>query len=155
LALTVAFLDYSITVNLYPQNIRREINKAEKSLERVRGDYLAERKHSLLTSKEVKEQRIKELAQGDAVPFLYDFVVHVWDATEDRLISKTRQIEAAFGRWRTPNAGRAICPRRRPRRTTGSRPGRAGYGLLPTTPTAGSMNGLLDGFLFPPRSPVI
>ena len=78
------FLDYAITVNLYPQNIRREINKAEKSLERVRGDYLAERKHSLLTSKQVKEQRIKELAQGDVVPLLYDFVVHVWDATEAR-----------------------------------------------------------------------
>jgi hypothetical protein len=62
----------------------------------VRGDYLAERKHSLLISKEVKEQRIKELAQGDAVPFLYDFVVHVWNETEDGLISKTRQIEAAF-----------------------------------------------------------
>ena len=94
---SLPFLDYAITVSLYPQNIRREINKAEKSLERVRGDYLAERKHSLLTSKEVKEQRIKELAQGDAVPFLYDFVVHVWDGTEDGLISKTRQIEAAFG----------------------------------------------------------
>src|SRR4029077_14634901 len=94
---SLPFLDYAITVNLYPQNIRREINKAEKSLERVRGDYLAERKHSLLTSKDVKEQRIKELAQGDVVPLLYDFVVHVWDSTEDGLISKTRQIEAAFG----------------------------------------------------------
>lgn len=94
---SLPFLDYSITVNLYPQNIRKEINKAEKSLERVRGDYAAEGKHSLLTSKDVKEQRIKNLAQGDVVPFLYDYVVHVWDATEDGLVSKTRQIETAFG----------------------------------------------------------
>ncbi len=93
---SLPFLDYAITVNLYPQNVRREINRAERSLERVRGDYAAERKHSLLTSKEVKEQRIKDLAQGDVVPFLYDYVVHVWDATEDGLISKTRQIETAF-----------------------------------------------------------
>jgi len=94
---SLPFLDYSITVNLYPQNIRREISRAERALERVRGDYAAEGKHSLLTSKEVKEQRIRNLAQGDIVPFLYDYVVHVWDATEDGLISKTRQIETAFG----------------------------------------------------------
>ena len=62
----------------------------------MRGDYRAEGKHSLLTAKEVKEQHIRQLAQGDAVPFKYDFVVHVWDASEDGLISKTRQIEAAF-----------------------------------------------------------
>ena len=90
-------LYYAITVNLYPQNVRREINKAERSLERVRGDYVAEHKHSLLTSKEVKEQLISQLTQGDVVPIHYDFVVHVWDATEAGLISKTRQIETAFG----------------------------------------------------------
>ena len=94
---SLPFLDYAITVNLYPQNIRKEITKAERSLERVRGDYAAEGKHSLLTSKAVKEERIRNLAQGDVVPFLYDYVVHVWDSTEDGLISKTRQIETAFG----------------------------------------------------------
>ncbi len=94
---SLPFLDYSITVNLYPQNVRKEISRAEKSLERVRGDYAAEGKHSLLTSKAVKEERIKHLAQGDVVPFLYDYVVHVWDSSEDGLISKTRQIETAFG----------------------------------------------------------
>jgi len=94
---SLPFLDYAITVNLYPQNIRREISKAERSLERVRGDYAAEGKHSLLTSKTVKEERIRNLAQGDVVPFLYDYVVHVWDSTEAGLISKTRQIETAFG----------------------------------------------------------
>ncbi len=94
---SLPFLDYAITVNLYPQNVRKEINRAERALERVRGDYAAEGKHSLLTSKAVKEERIKHLAQGDVVPFLYDYVVHVWDSTEDGLISKTRQIETAFG----------------------------------------------------------
>jgi len=94
---SLPFLDYSITLNLYPQNVRKEISRAERSLERVRGDYAAEGKHSLLTSKAVKEERIKHLAQGDVVPFLYDYVIHVWDASEDGLISKTRQIETAFG----------------------------------------------------------
>jgi hypothetical protein len=94
---SLPFLDYSITVNLYPQNTRKEISKTERSLERVRGDYAAEGKHSLLTAKALKEQLIKELAEGHVRPFRYDYVVHVWDATEDGLISKTRQIETAFG----------------------------------------------------------
>jgi hypothetical protein len=94
---SLPFLDYAITVNLSPQNVRKEINKNEKSLERIRGDYQAEGKHSLLTAKHVREERIAELAQGDVVPFRYEYVVHVWDATEVGLISKTRQIETAFG----------------------------------------------------------
>lgn len=94
---SLPFLDYAITVNLYPQNVRREINRAEKSLGRVRGDYAAEGKHSMLTAKQVKEERIRELAQGDVVPIGYDYVVHVWAGTEEELISKTRQIETAFG----------------------------------------------------------
>lgn len=94
---SLPFLNYAITLNLYPQNVRVEINRAEKSLERVRADYRAEGRHAMLTAKEVKEQRIQGLAQGDSVPFRYDFVVHAWAATEEELISKTRQIEAAFG----------------------------------------------------------
>lgn len=94
---SLPFLDYAITVNLYPLNVRKEIDKAEKSLERVRGDYRAEGKHSMLTAQGIKEQRIKDLAQGDVFPFNYDYVVHVWDATEEGLVSKTRQIEVAFG----------------------------------------------------------
>lgn len=94
---SLPFLDYSVTVNLYPQNVRREISRAERSLERVRGDYAAEGKQSLLTSKAVKEERIKHLAQGDVVPISYDYVVHVWADSEAELISKTRQIETAFG----------------------------------------------------------
>ena len=93
---SLPFLDYAITVNLYPQNARKEISRAEKSLERVRGDYLAEGRHSMLTAKAVKEERIRELAQGDVVPISYDYVVHVWDETEAGLVSKTRQIETAF-----------------------------------------------------------
>ena len=91
---SLPFLDYAITVNLYPLNVRREINRTEKSLERVRGDYLAEGKHSLLTAKDVKEQRIRQLAQGDVVPFKYDFVVHV-DMTA-RTDFPDAAIEAAF-----------------------------------------------------------
>jgi type IV secretion system protein TrbE len=92
------FLDYSITVNLYPLNVKKEIVHTEQSLERVRSSLAASGKHRLLTSKQRKEEYISELSQGDAYPFRWDFVVHVWDDTELGLISKTRQIEAAINK---------------------------------------------------------
>ena len=101
---SLSFLDYSITVNLYPLNVRKEIDRTEKSLERVRGDYSAEGKHSLLTAMDVKEHQIRQLAQGDAVPFKYDFVVHVWDASEDGL-----DLQDTADRSRLqPDGGRAM-----------------------------------------------
>jgi hypothetical protein len=92
------FLDYAITVNLYPLNVKKEITHTEQSLERVRSSLMASGKHRLLTSKERKEEYITDLSQGDAYPFRWDFVVHVWDDTELGLISKTRQIEAAINK---------------------------------------------------------
>lgn len=108
------FLDYSITVNLYPKNVRETINKEEKSLERVRGSYLSEGKHSLLTAMKVKESKITDLSQGDTYPIEYDFVIHAWASTEELLISKSRQIEAAINAmndaqsW-TSNISSAAC----------------------------------------------
>jgi hypothetical protein len=95
---TLPFLDYRITVNLYPLNVRGEILRCESSLERIRSSYLASRKHRLLTSQDQKEQYISALSQGDAYPFKFDFVVHVWGASEPELISKTQQIEAAINK---------------------------------------------------------
>ncbi len=90
------FLDYSITINIQPLNTRREIEKEERSLQRVRGDYISEGKHSLLTAVRVKEARIQGLAQGDVAALRYEFYIHVWDENLSSLISKTRQIEATI-----------------------------------------------------------
>lgn len=92
------FLDYAITVNLYPLSVKQEILRSEQSLERVRSSYAASGKHRLLTSKTQKEDYISALSQGDAYPFKWDFVVRVWDESEAGLLSKTRQIEAAINK---------------------------------------------------------
>jgi type IV secretion system protein TrbE len=92
------FLDYAITVNLYPLSVKQEILRSEQSLERVRSSYAASGKHRLLTSKTQKEDYISALSQGDAYPFKWEFVVRVWDESEAGLLSKTRQIEAAINK---------------------------------------------------------
>ena len=95
---TLPFLDYAITVNLYPLNPKQEILRCEKSLERIRSSYNANQRHRLLTSKAQKEDYISSLSQGDSYPFKWDFVVRVWADSELELISKTRQIEAAINK---------------------------------------------------------
>ena len=90
------FLDYSITVNLYPKNVQKEMAKEESSLTRVTSSHAASKKHQLLTAMEAKASKIRGLSQGDVYPIDYDYVVHVWADTQEGLISKTRQIEAAI-----------------------------------------------------------
>lgn len=92
----LSFLDYAITLNVQALNPTKEIEKEERSLQRVRGDYASEGKYSLLTAARVKEARIQELAQGNVTPLRYEFYVHVWAENSSSLISKTRQIEAAI-----------------------------------------------------------
>ena len=92
------FLDYAITVNLYPLNVKQEILRCESSLERIRSSYAASGKHRLVTSQDQKETYITALSKGDAYPFRWDFAVRVWDDSELGLISKTRQIEAAINK---------------------------------------------------------
>ena len=118
---------------------------AHGEIARARARRLSRRRQAfpLLTAKDVKEQQFGQLAQGDAVPFKYDFVVHVWDASEGGLISKTRQIEAAFSQMEEAQCWTSnVYVPRLPRRTSGFRHGRAGYGELTITmPIRASTNG--------------
>ncbi|MBM3610448.1 MAG: hypothetical protein FJX18_02845, partial [Alphaproteobacteria bacterium] len=90
------FLDYSITVNLYPKSVQKELSKEESTLMRVRSSYEDSKKQKLLTAIETKQAKIRGLSQGDVYPIDYDYVVHVWAENQELLISKTRQIEAAI-----------------------------------------------------------
>ena len=62
-------LDYTITVNVDPLPIRKEITKEEKAHDRLAGDYASEKKISLLTVMEKKQRKIAALMQGHTIPF--------------------------------------------------------------------------------------
>lgn len=90
------FLDYSLTVNLTPKDVRREIAAEEKKLERIRGDYAAESRHAMLTSIRKKETKIANLSMGSSSPFDYHFLVHLWDISPDGLAAKASAIKTAI-----------------------------------------------------------
>src|SRR6201999_3362862 len=66
---SLRLLDYTITVNLEPLSVRREIYKEEKEHDRIAGDYASENKLSLLTVMEKKQKKISALMQGHTFPF--------------------------------------------------------------------------------------
>ncbi len=96
-ALTSAVgLDYSITQNIYPLSVQKEIEKAEKKINRLKGDAAQEKKHSLLTSAAMLEDKVHSLMQGFTQPFKVLTVVRVWDRRVDGLVAKNAAIKAAF-----------------------------------------------------------
>jgi hypothetical protein len=57
------FLDYSITVNLYPKNVQKEMSKEEATLTRVQSSYADSKKQQLLTAMEIKQAKIRGVVQ--------------------------------------------------------------------------------------------
>ena len=92
---SLPFLDYQITINLEPIPVRREITKEEKAMDRLRGDYREEGKHSVAVALKKKERKIDSLAQGFSFPFNVQYLIRVWDPTETGLQSKSAAIRNA------------------------------------------------------------
>src|SRR5207249_9215560 len=88
-------LVYTITVNINPLPVTREISKEEKAHDRVAGDYASEKKISLLTVMEKKQWKIAALMQGQTIPFNASFTIRVWDKTREGLNAKTAALKNA------------------------------------------------------------
>ncbi len=89
-------LDFSITVNVDPLPITKEISKEEKEHDRIAGDYASEKKISLLTVMEKKQRKIHALMQGQTIPFNALFFIRVWDKSKDGLNAKASAIKNAI-----------------------------------------------------------
>jgi hypothetical protein len=89
------FLDYQVSIHIEPIPIREEISKEEKAIDRLKGDYESEGKHSLVVALRKKERKIDSLAQGFSFPFQVQYLIRVWDATQTGLQSKCAAIKNA------------------------------------------------------------
>jgi len=89
-------LDYTITVNIDPLPVTKEISKEEKAHDRVAGDYASEKKISLLTVMEKKQRKIHALMQGQSIPFNASFIVRVWDKSKEGLNAKAAALKNAI-----------------------------------------------------------
>lgn len=90
------FLDYQITVNIDPLPARREVEKEEKAVERLRGEYEDTSRHSLLVAIAKKEKKIESLSTGFTNAFAVTYIIRVWDENEVVLSAKCAAIKNAI-----------------------------------------------------------
>lgn len=93
------FLDYQLTVNLEPLPAKREVDKEEKSIERLRGEYEDSERHSLLVAIGRKERKIESLSTGFIRPFATTYILRVWDENEAALNAKCAAIKNAINNF--------------------------------------------------------
>ena len=93
---SLRFLDYSLTVNIIPGDVKKEITMEEKSIERLRGDYRSTGKESLLNAIEKKQQKIKNLTSGSTYPLQVEYIIHLWSDSLEDLSGKTAAVKAAI-----------------------------------------------------------
>ncbi|HTQ30426.1 MAG TPA: hypothetical protein VMI53_04395 [Opitutaceae bacterium] len=90
------FLDYQITVNLEPLPAKREVDKEEKAIERLRGEYEDTERHSLLVAIGKKEKKIESLSTGFINAFAATYIIRIWDESEAGLSAKCAAIKNAI-----------------------------------------------------------
>jgi type IV secretion system protein TrbE len=90
------FLDYQITCNVAPMPAKREVDREEKAVERLRNEYHGNGRHSLLVAVGKKERKIESLSTGFIRPFNTTVVIRVWDESEVALSAKCAAIKNAI-----------------------------------------------------------
>jgi type IV secretion system protein TrbE len=92
---SLQFLDYSVTLNVTPGDLQKEILMEEKDIERLRGDYRSNQKESLLSAINKKKEKIKNLTSGYTYPLQIEFTIRLWAKTREHLTGKTSAFKAA------------------------------------------------------------
>ncbi|HEX3627099.1 MAG TPA: hypothetical protein VH280_16945 [Verrucomicrobiae bacterium] len=103
-------LDLTVTVNVDPLPVRKEIAKEEKEHDRVAGDYASEKKLSLLTVMEKKQKKINALMQGHTLPFNVNYIVRTWDKTKEGVCAKSNAIKNAINSMNSAQYYEATLP---------------------------------------------
>jgi len=89
-------MDFWITQNIFPLEIRKEIQKEEKLARRLQGDAARERSVSKMNEVGLKDEKVRSLASGQISPFNVLTIIRVWDRTVDGLFSKVSAIKTSL-----------------------------------------------------------
>jgi type IV secretion system protein TrbE len=87
--------NYAITVNVEPLDVEQLIEKEQRELSRVEGDYESLRKVKLLAAMKTKAAKIARYSNGDSSPYRLQYIVRAWDRNRDDLCAKLTALKAA------------------------------------------------------------
>lgn len=89
--------NYAVTVNVEPLDVERLIEREQRELNRVEGDYESLHKVKLLAAMKTKAAKIARYSNGDSSPYRLQYIVRAWDRSRDDLRAKLTALKAAIG----------------------------------------------------------
>lgn len=97
--LTDKFVDFEVTVNIYPQQTNEVIKRIENANADVEGEVStrAKERHSLGTQTRMAARKIEELEEGHVNPVNVMLIMRLWSADYSELISRAAIAKNAFG----------------------------------------------------------
>ena len=93
---SMGFQEYAITMNIYPKPVDKVIEKEERHIQRLQIDAASERKQSLATDLEAKQDKVTELQQGKVIPLGCLYIVRLWHRSADVLSARSASLRNAF-----------------------------------------------------------
>lgn len=93
----LAFRDYAITMNVEPVDVDQLIEREQKELTRVEGDYESLRKVKLLAAIKTKAAKIARYCNGERSPYRVQYIIRAWDKSREDLRAKLTALKAAIG----------------------------------------------------------
>ena len=93
----LGFREYAITVNVEAMDVEVLIEKEQKELNRVEGDYESVRKIKLLAAMRTKAAKIARYSNGDSSPYRIQYLIRAWDRSREDLRAKLTALKAAVG----------------------------------------------------------
>ncbi|MDX2187169.1 MAG: hypothetical protein SFV32_09570 [Opitutaceae bacterium] len=91
----LGFREYAITVNVEAQDVEELIEKEQKELNRVEGDYESLKKIKLLAAMKTKAAKIARYSNGDSSPYRVQYIIRAWDRSREELRAKLTALKAA------------------------------------------------------------
>ncbi len=88
-------LDYQITVNIKPLDVKKVIRKEEKQADRLKNEHRHKGRQSDATAIQKKEKTIDALAQGYTHPYSVTYMIRTWSKDLDTLRAKTAELKQA------------------------------------------------------------
>ncbi|MDX2225620.1 MAG: hypothetical protein SFY92_00755 [Verrucomicrobiae bacterium] len=86
-------LDYNITVNVYPMDIRKAKRKEQAIMNDLKTSYASKQDEDLLTEFNMRKQRLENISLGVTTPHEIDYIFRLWAASPDELARNTARLE--------------------------------------------------------------
>ncbi len=91
-------LDYSITVNIRPLDVMKEIEKEEGAYEKLQNTIQHSPKLRMLAAMQKKGQKISRLMSNEVLPYQAQFIIRCWDAEKSGLRAKMAALRSAISK---------------------------------------------------------